>query len=391
MAEQRYAILIGNSNYLPEANLSPLRCPAQDVKGFGDLLQSEKHGPYQVERLLDKRHDDALDVIYDTLQKAERDDLVLIYYSGHGKPDFNGELYLATANTSEKRLLRTSVPIREIAGYMEKSKSRKMVLILDCCFSGAAGRVFAKGNAAEQVALSLPHGRGTYVLTACGDVQLAEEKEGDQYSLLTKYIISGISEGGADKNEDGNISMYELTTYVQEQLELAGCTQRPQSKTINQELGDLVIARTGRPSGIVRRNRVRSEIFNVAKQYPRFPKNLMDIALNVVDVTGSAPDLQRRYDTWVDQLDAKRSDPDELLGELINVIVAYQVAEEKAPNKPEEITSIKPDAAKSAQGSDSNRRGQNENSRGNSCQARRGTSRSAPESRGGAQVRGRYR
>jgi uncharacterized caspase-like protein len=71
------------------------------------------------------------------LGSAAPADLFLIYYSGHGKLDRKGRLCLATADTSQGALLATSIPPRNLRDLVEESDCDQVVLLLDCCYSGA--------------------------------------------------------------------------------------------------------------------------------------------------------------------------------------------------------------------------------------------------------------
>lgn len=70
-----------------------------------------------------------------------RDDLLLLYVSCHGVKDDTGRLYFATTNTKVHRLAATGVPSAFVSERMDHSRSRKIVLLLDCCYS----RAFARG------------------------------------------------------------------------------------------------------------------------------------------------------------------------------------------------------------------------------------------------------
>src|SRR5690348_6935476 len=101
MPGQRYAVLIGNVTFTePQQQLRPLRCPANDVTSLAELLKAATHGGYAVTTLVDATHDAARKAVYKCLQSAEREDLVLVYFSGHGKLDQDGNLYLVTKDTS---------------------------------------------------------------------------------------------------------------------------------------------------------------------------------------------------------------------------------------------------------------------------------------------------
>lgn len=69
-------------------------------------------------------------------------DLGLFYFSGHGFMDKNNELYLATFDVNEKDPIVCGIKIKELKDIIYSSKNKKnTVLILDCCYSGAATEV----------------------------------------------------------------------------------------------------------------------------------------------------------------------------------------------------------------------------------------------------------
>jgi hypothetical protein len=299
MTEQRYAILIGNRTFRPgESGLNPLRCAVSDAEGMAELLKSDVHGPYNVTVLRDQRHTVILQEIFRTLKKASDRDVVIVYYSGHGKLGPDGALYLTAEDTIIEDLPVTSVPIDQVHKYIAQSKSVSVVLILDCCFSGAVDRVFKGGTASEQTQLLLRDfkGSGTYILTACTDIQVAEEKESDRYSVLTKHIIEGISEGWADTDDDGVVTIQELLRYVQQQVPKDG-SQRPQGYAFRAEHGELAIAKTGRAPLDEKRNQIRRSIYSAAVEH-LIPGAVIRRAIEAIETkSGHAPDerIDRLY------------------------------------------------------------------------------------------------
>ncbi|MEM7226548.1 MAG: caspase family protein, partial [Pseudomonadota bacterium] len=82
----RYAVLIGSSQFPEEERLQDLLCPEQDVDDLHGLLSDSEHGGFSETHLLKNRpHHEVLRTLNRVLKKAAKDDLVLIYYSGHGK------------------------------------------------------------------------------------------------------------------------------------------------------------------------------------------------------------------------------------------------------------------------------------------------------------------
>ncbi|MDQ3010070.1 MAG: SUMF1/EgtB/PvdO family nonheme iron enzyme [Acidobacteriota bacterium] len=241
-AGRRSAILIGSSQFDREPlKAKPLQCPERDVDGMHTLLSAEEFGAFgEVFVFKNVHHQAALDQIDEVLSTAARDDQVLIYFSGHGETDLPGRLYLTTANTDTRRLVTTSIPIETLRTMIELSACKRIILILDCCFGGAAGKSFVKGSVDEKLK-ELARGYGVYILTASTAAQTAQDGEGDGYSLLTKHIITGIKEGAA-ANDDGLISMDGLYRYVYAQVTGEGY-QEPMRWALNVKGEDLIIAR----------------------------------------------------------------------------------------------------------------------------------------------------
>ena len=56
------------------------------------------------------------------------DDLLLLYFSGHGVLDDQGHLYLAVKDTERDLLSGTAIPANFITGEMDRSRSKRQVL-----------------------------------------------------------------------------------------------------------------------------------------------------------------------------------------------------------------------------------------------------------------------
>lgn len=99
------------------------------------------------------RNGNLLEEAIDTLfRDRQKDDLVLLYFSGHGIKDETGKFSLATRLTEKHRLRTTAVAASFVHDVMFSSRSRRQVVILDCCFSGAfATGMMAKDDASVDV------------------------------------------------------------------------------------------------------------------------------------------------------------------------------------------------------------------------------------------------
>ena len=101
MPAARYAILVGNSQFPQEPKLTPLHAPENDVDGMAEVLLAPERGAFdEVIVLKNKPQYEIVRQIQRVLNRATKNDLFVIYYSGHGKLNRLGHLCLATSNTA---------------------------------------------------------------------------------------------------------------------------------------------------------------------------------------------------------------------------------------------------------------------------------------------------
>jgi len=301
MSEKRYAVLIGNGSFPNEPRLHPLRCPPSDVEGMKRVLTDPARGAFDtVTALCDRTSQEVRVSIHETLLAAGRDDLVLLYYSGHGKPNLNGSLHLTTSDTTLKLLAATSVPVASIRDSINESSCRRIFLILDCCFSGSAGQAFLKGGVEDQLQL-VARGSGIYMMSASTASETAEEKEGDRFSLFTKHLIDGLERGVADQDGDGVVTADELYRHVRGAVLAERHAQEPTKFAMDVQ-GDLVIARSGREPRRERATRARARLLDLARE-DRITDDILSAAMRVIAIAEADLDaLDRQRDQLIDAL-----------------------------------------------------------------------------------------
>ena len=211
---RRLALIIGNSRY-DDPGLASLAAPDVDVRELGEALRSPDLGRFdEVAQLVDETSPALRRAIARLFHLKRRDNLLLLYFSGHGIRDDQGQLYLATRDTERNLLAATSLEASFVTSQMDHSASRRQVLILDCCHSGAFGAKNALGASIGTAAAFEGIGFGRVVLTATDATQYTWE--GDQVvgtaepSLFTNFLVLGIQSGAADLNGDGEVTIDEL-------------------------------------------------------------------------------------------------------------------------------------------------------------------------------------
>lgn len=227
----KVALLIGVSEYEP--GLTPLPAATKDVEAIQRVLENPEIGGFNDVKVLlnPQRHEmeEAIEILFDNRQK---DDLVLLFFSGHGIKDESGKLYFAARNTRKTDkgvpVRATTVPANFVHEVMSNSRSKREVVILDCCFSGA----FAEGMAAKDDGFvdvkNQLGGEGRAVLTSSTSTQFAFEQHGVDTSTYTSYIVEGLETGAADRDEDGWISVDELHEYAAKKVQESTPAMKPE-------------------------------------------------------------------------------------------------------------------------------------------------------------------
>jgi hypothetical protein len=244
--DRRFALLLAVSQYA-DPMLSRLRSPAVDAVALRDLLADPEVGGFAVTSVFDEKAQAMRLAVEEFLTDRRPDDLVLVYLSCHGLVDARRRLYFAARDTLKSRLASSGVEAHWLLEQLEDCRARRQVVVLDCCFSGAFARG-AKGD--TDVALGerlLGQGRGRVVLTASRGTEYSFEGDPTEGrssgSVFTTALVSGITSGEADADDDGHISVDEAYAYAFEKVREAGGQQTPQRWLYGAE-GSIVLARS---------------------------------------------------------------------------------------------------------------------------------------------------
>lgn len=228
----KVALLVGVSDY--GSGLTPLPGAVKDVEALQRVLQHpEISGFDDVKTLINPEPlvmQEAIQTLFTDNRK--KDDLVLFFFSGHGIKDQRGELYFATRithkNPQGELVKATAVPARFVQEMMSDSRSKREVVILDCCFSGAFPVGWtAKDDGSVDIHTQLG-GEGRAILTSSNSTQYSFEQQGSDFSIYTHYLIEGIETGAADLDNDGEILVEELHEYAKKRVREASPAMKPE-------------------------------------------------------------------------------------------------------------------------------------------------------------------
>ena len=100
---------------------------------------------------------------------------------------------------------------------VEQSDCGQVVLLLDCCYSGAVDDGLRGDVSSELHVVEQAH--GIYIMTATTDMQPARETEtasGDTVmGRFTAALVNGIESGAADFEHKGKILLSDLRRYLE--------------------------------------------------------------------------------------------------------------------------------------------------------------------------------
>jgi hypothetical protein len=261
MDGRRRALIVANDQYEHEG-LGRLLSPGADADALGQVLGDPQIGGFEVRVVRNEPAHVIGANIEDLFSDSRPDDLLLLHFSCHGLKSESGELFFAAANTRPNRLGSTAVSADFVQRCMRASRSRSIVLLLDCCYGGAFSQgvtVRASGDAHVLDCFpggKLGGGRGRAVITASSSMEYAFE--GDRLadetsrrpSVFTAALVDGMASGEADRDEDGWISLNELYDFVFDRVREKNPNQTP-SRDVEMQ-GELYVARS-------RRRRVRPQ------------------------------------------------------------------------------------------------------------------------------------
>jgi hypothetical protein len=151
------------------------------------------------------------------IEKLFKDDndIALFYFSGHGYIDTTGGYLI----TSECKNGDDGLSMNDLLIFVNNSKAKNKIIILDCCHSGEFGNI--KQSNADNALLS----EGTTILTASGKDEYAAENNGS--GLFTRLFVDAMN--GSASDLVGNITPGSIYSHIDQSL--GAWEQRPIFKT----------------------------------------------------------------------------------------------------------------------------------------------------------------
>ncbi|MDI1442454.1 caspase family protein [Polyangium sp. 6x1] len=221
-----HAVIVGIDAY-QDASIPRLSCARSDARALHGLLERRiPSGERNVVLLEDERatRRNIMATIGDELPSiVEAGDTVLLYFACHGSPERRSSrdrrsLYLIPHDTDYQRIYATAIDMdRDVPGWLERlseAGAKLVVLLLDTCFSGAAGGRTFTGPVLQSspkipgylefddpdplTFRDLDLGQGQAIFSAADRDQVAMENLGVGHGVFTYHLLKALT-----KKRDG--------------------------------------------------------------------------------------------------------------------------------------------------------------------------------------------
>ncbi len=255
----RWAVVVGVSAY-KDTTIPQLRYAHRDAQAFADFLKSPNGGAFNDDHILVMLNEQAtrksfIDALFSFLAETKSEDLVMIFFSGHGSSISRDQSYFLMSDTKLRDLENTAVAMKEIQNAVTKNiPAERVIVFSDACFSGNVNIFFigrrsidTEKNLINRYLQELGRSKpGLLSITSSSEGEIS--REGWVYwehGLFTYFLIAGLggkvtdTEGRvmkpipADANNDGIVTLGEIVDYLRTSVSnLTGGKQNPQiSKT----------------------------------------------------------------------------------------------------------------------------------------------------------------
>jgi len=228
----KYAVIVGISKYKNGGvGLTNLKYASRDALAFRDFLESAAGGSFPKENVQTLFDEDATSqnlrsALFTFLTKPRPQDLVVIYFAGHGAPDPNDSrnLYLLTYDTQPDDMGGTAFLMSDLQDVFDRIlKAKHVITLIDSCHSyGISGERFGakQNNLSNQYLERYASKADRAVITASdvSELSLEGEQWGGGHGVFTYFVLKGLENDEADANKDGTVTAGELFAYLSEKV-----------------------------------------------------------------------------------------------------------------------------------------------------------------------------
>ncbi len=191
------AVLVGSAHYEDRA-LDDIPAVATNVADLAAILTDPDLAGFPPEHVHTLVDPDAKAGRTIARWCQDTEDVLLVYFAGHGLVDNAGRLLLALTDTEYDVKEHSALPIDQLHTAIANSNARIRILVLDCCYSG---RALAKPMADNDSRLiGQIDVEGTYALASAPRNLVSLYVPGERHTVFSGELISLLREGVPDDN-----------------------------------------------------------------------------------------------------------------------------------------------------------------------------------------------
>jgi len=232
----RWAVVVGVSDY--QSGVQSLQYADDDARAFYEFLRSPRGGGFDPEKMRLLLNEQATSqalrhALFVFLRQASKDDLVIIYFSGHGasepgRPDL---VYLLTHDAEPEMLASTAFAMHDITTALQLHiPAQRVLIVADACHSGAVmslpTQVAMRSGEEEkelvyrylqELSESAP-GRGVFTASEAREQSREGAQWGGGHGVFTYHLLEGLG-GKADVDANGVVTLGEVIEYTRRRVE----------------------------------------------------------------------------------------------------------------------------------------------------------------------------
>ena len=225
-------LFIGIDRYA-SADINWLACASRDAIALHGLFTDTLGGETRL--LTDSQATvAAIRERFEQLATASADDVVVIAFSGHGTETHE----LVAHDTDSHDIPGTTIPLTTLGDWCAHIPARRLLIVLDCCFSGGMGAKalhvdgLPRDIQSVEAKLNQISGHGRVVLTASGPTERAWESSTLGHGFLTLHLLEALR-GPEEIREGDRIGVLRLLDYVVRRvIDAARQIRREQNPTV---------------------------------------------------------------------------------------------------------------------------------------------------------------
>src|SRR6056297_3391837 len=210
------------------------------------------------------------------LKKGEKDDRLIVYFSGHSKVEINEngkkDTYLCGVDVRKNYIRETAYNFRENFEKLgEAIKAKETLMIFDTCYAGGMTkeRDLTLLRIENKSFEAISQNKGINFLFSSGPDETSQEIGEDKGGWYTYHLIEGMK-GEANLNGDDYITLNELSTYVRQKVQQTTKDQQNPMSMIVQE--DIRILRDQRKKYDDTLKKITDAHFEGELEYERFQR-----------------------------------------------------------------------------------------------------------------------